>query len=219
MMKYKKNVYEGQNVYLQYYEIRNGLKPLVLLHAQAVDSTSYFGVMPKLAQHFHVYAVDCYGHGGSLHDASKYNVTDIGNAVISFIQNVIQEQVCLLGHSSGGLIAAYIASHSDLCSTLVLEDAPFFSCQGERRKHSFNYVDLSTVCHNFLNQKAETDFVLYYFSRQRILGSFPRKNTGKAASQTDRIGGKVPEKTPRQKPAHPILAKSRSCRLSGHELL
>ena len=57
MMKYKKNVYEGQNVYLQYYEIRNGLKPLVLLHAQAVDSTSYFGVMPKLAQHFHVYAV------------------------------------------------------------------------------------------------------------------------------------------------------------------
>ena len=54
MMKYEKNVYEGQNVYLQYYEIRNGLKPLVLLHAQAVDSTSYFGVMPKLAQHFHV---------------------------------------------------------------------------------------------------------------------------------------------------------------------
>ena len=94
-MKYEKNVYEGQNVYLQYYEIRNGLKPLVLLHAQAVDSTSYFGVMPKLAQHFHVYAVNCYGHGGSLHDASKYNITDIGNAVISFIQNVIQEPVCL----------------------------------------------------------------------------------------------------------------------------
>lgn len=81
MMKYEKNVYEGQNVYLQYYEFRNGLKPLVLLHAQAVDSTSYFGVMPKLAQHFHVYAVNCYGHGGSLHDASKYNITDIGNAV------------------------------------------------------------------------------------------------------------------------------------------
>ena len=71
MMKYEKNVYEGQNVYLQYYEIRNGLKPLVLLHAQAVDSTSYFGVMPKLAQHFHVYAVNCYGHGESLHDASS----------------------------------------------------------------------------------------------------------------------------------------------------
>ena len=60
------------------------------------------------------------------------------------------EPACLLGHSSGGLIAAYAASRSDLCCALVLEDPPFFSCQGERRKQSFNYVDLSTVCHEFL---------------------------------------------------------------------
>ena len=65
-MKYEKYYYEGQNVGLQYYEIRNGLTPLVMLHAQAVDSSSFFSVMPKLAQHFHVYAVDCYGHGGSM---------------------------------------------------------------------------------------------------------------------------------------------------------
>ena len=62
---------------------------------------------------------------------------------------------------------------SDLCSALVLEDPPFFSCQGERRKSAFNYVDLSTVCHDFLNQSQETDFVLYYFSRQRIWEFFP----------------------------------------------
>ena len=61
----------------------------------------------------------------------------------------------------------------DLCSALVLEDPPFFSCQGERRKSAFNYVDLSTVCHDFLNQSQETDFVLYYFSRQRIWEFFP----------------------------------------------
>ena len=64
-------------------------------------------------------------------------------------------------------------SRSDLCSALVLEDPPFFSCQGERRKSAFNYVDLSTVCHDFLNQSQETDFVLYYFSRQRIWEFFP----------------------------------------------
>ena len=178
-MKYEKYYYEGQNVGLQYYEIRNGLTPLVMLHAQAVDSSSFFSVMPKLAQHFHVYAVDCYGHGGSLHDASKYNVADIGNATIDFIQNVVKESVCLLGHSSGGLIAAYVASHSDLCSALVLEDAPFFSCQGERRKNSFNYVDLSNVCHEFLGQSEETDFVLYYFSHQRIWELFPEKSREK----------------------------------------
>ena len=82
--------------------------------------------MPKLAKKYHVYAVDCYGHGGSLHDASKYNVVDIGNAVIDFIQNEIEKPVSLLGHSSGGLIAAYVASHSNLCRNLILEDPPFF---------------------------------------------------------------------------------------------
>lgn len=174
-MRYEKHFYEGRNSGLQYYEIRNDLKPLVLLHAQAVDSTSFFCVMPKLARHFHVYAVDCYGHGRSLHDASRYNVADIGNAVIDFIWNVVREPACLLGHSSGGLIAAHAASHSDLCSALVLEDPPFFSCQGERRKRAFNYVDLSTVCHEFLAQREENDFVLYYFAHQRIWELFPEK--------------------------------------------
>ena len=174
-MNCETHFYEGNGVGLQYCEIRNDRKPLVLLHAQGVDSRSFSRVMPKLARDFHVYAVDCYGHGGSLHDAERYNVADIGNAVIAFLRHVVREPACLLGHSSGGLIAAYAASRSDLCCALVLEDPPFFSCQGERRKQSFNYVDLSTVCHEFLRQTEETDFVLYYFTHQRLWDFFPEK--------------------------------------------
>lgn len=40
-MKYEEHYLEGLHAGLQYYEIRNDLKPLVLLHAQAVDSTSF----------------------------------------------------------------------------------------------------------------------------------------------------------------------------------
>lgn len=174
-MNCETHFYEGNGVGLQYCEIRNDRKPLVLLHAQGVDSRSFSRVTPKLARDFHVYAVDCYGHGGSLHDAERYNVADIGNAVIAFLRHVVREPACLLGHSSGGLIAAYAASRSDLCCALVLEDPPFFSCQGERWKQSFNYVDLSTVCHEFLRQTEETDFVLYYFTHQRLWDFFPEK--------------------------------------------
>lgn len=166
MEKILSSVYEKNDICLKYYEICSDNPPLVLIHAQGVDSESFFKVMPKLAKKYHVYAVDCYGHGGSLHDASKYNVVDIGNAVIDFIQNETEPPVSLLGHSSGGLIAAYVASHSDLCLNLILEDPPFFSSQGERRKSTFNFVDLSTVCHEFLTQTEVSDFVLYYFSRQ-----------------------------------------------------
>lgn len=51
------------------------------------------------------------------------------------MEDVVQEKTYLLGHSSGGLIAAYAASHTALCSCLILEDPPFFSSQGERRKN------------------------------------------------------------------------------------
>ncbi len=170
---------KGESIGLQYYEIKNDRPPLVLLHAQAVDSTSFFGVMPALARRFHVYAVDCYGHGGSLQDAAKYNVADCGEAIVRFLQDVVKAPACLLGHSSGGLIAAYAASHSDLCRGLVLEDPPFFASQGERRKQTFNYVDLSSICHAFLQQTEKTDFVLYYFVNQRIWEFFPEASREK----------------------------------------
>lgn len=164
---------KGESIGLQYYEIKNDRPPLVLLHAQAVDSTSFFGVMPALARRFHVYAVDCYGHGGSLQDAAKYNVADCGEAIVRFLQDVVKAPACLLGHSSGGLIAAYVASSGSFRGSLVLEDPPFFSCQGEARKRTFNYADLSTVCHAFLSQEEERDFVLYYFTHQRLWQLFP----------------------------------------------
>ena len=47
---------------LHYFESGKG-EPLVLLHAQGTDSTSFENVIPKLAKHYHVYAVDCFGHG------------------------------------------------------------------------------------------------------------------------------------------------------------
>ncbi len=178
-MKCKEQSYQNKNIFLKYYEISNEHRPLVLLHAQGTDSGSFFKVMPKLAKKYHVYAVDCYGHGGSLHDVSKYNVADIGDAVIDFIQAVVGKPFSLLGHSSGGLIAAYIASHNDLCAELFLEDPPFFASQGERRKRTFNYLDLSTVCHNYLEQTAEQDFVLYYFTHQYAWNMFPENSRAK----------------------------------------
>ena len=125
------------------------------MSAQGVDSLSFAGVIKPLSKQFHLYAVDCYGHGGSLHDPAQYNVRDIGSAVSRLIADVIGRKIWLLGHSSGGLIAAYIAAETDWCERLFLEDPPFFSSQGERRKQTFHYIDLSTVCHNYLAQSEQ----------------------------------------------------------------
>ncbi len=189
-------IYKRQGMELNYFEIRNQLPPLVLLHAQGVDAASFENVWGPLSKSYHVYAIDCYGHGKSLHQAEQYNLEDIGKAIICFIRDVVKENVFLSGHSSGGLIAAYIASKTDLCSCLILEDPPFFSSQGERRKSTYNYVDLSTVCHRFVNQSESSDFVLYYFNNQYAWNFFPEKSREKIRLKMTGMAAKYRKKHP-----------------------
>lgn len=190
------HLYKKQGIELYYYEIENNLQPLVLIHAQGVDATSFEAVWTPLSEKYHVYSIDCYGHGRSLHHAEQYNVAEISNAVIGFIKDVVKEKVYLLGHSSGGLIAAYIASNTELCKYLILEDPPFFSSQGERRKSSFNYIDLSAVCHSFMNQSESKDFVLYYFSNQYAWNFFPEKSRDKIKGKLIAMAAKYRKKYP-----------------------
>lgn len=192
----EKCLYQKHGIKLNYYEIKNELQPLILIHAQGVDATSFGNVWEQLSTNYHVYAVDCYGHGESLHDAKQYNIEDIGRAVICFMEEAVQKKSYLLGHSSGGLIAAYIASHTELCDCLILEDPPFFSSQGERRKNTFNYIDLSTICHNFINQSECKDFVLYYFSNQYIWNLFPEKSREKVKQKMIKMAAKYRKKHP-----------------------
>lgn len=164
------------NSILNYYEIGSSKPKLLLLHAQGTNSLSFQRVADKLKKHYHIFCVDYYGHGKSSHNKDKYNLISIGNDIIDFIENIICDNVVVLGHSSGGLIAAYIAAHCAKCSKLILEDPPFFSCWGERRYNSYNYKDLSSVCHNFISQDKETDFVSYYFINQYCWNFFPENS-------------------------------------------
>ena len=190
------HIYKKQGIELFYYEIDNDLQPLVLIHAQGVDAASFKNVWTPLSKKFHIYSIDCYGHGKSLHAAEQYNVVDIGKAIIRFIEDVVKEKVYLLGHSSEGLIAAYIACKTELCSYLILEDPPFFSSQGERRKSSYNYIDLSTICHDFINQSDHKDFVLYYFGSQYAWNFFPEKSRDKIKEKMIAMASKYRKKHP-----------------------
>lgn len=188
--------YENQGIRLKYYEVQNNFQPLVLIHAQGVDGKSYANVVKQLSKKFHIYSIDCYGHGGSLHNPMEYNIKSIGCAIIDFIENEIGRKVWLLGHSSGGLIAAYIAAETDLCEKLILEDPPFFACQAERRKSTFNYIDLSTICHIYNTQKEKSDFVLYYFWNQYAWNFFPEQSRDKVKSKLTKMAAAYRTKYP-----------------------
>lgn len=192
----KEHIYSTDNITLKYYEIENDLTPLVLIHGQGVDALSFQEAFHALSKKYHIYSVDCYGHGGSLHDEKKYNIRDIGEAIIDFIEKTIKTKIYLLGHSSGGLIAAYIAAQTDLCQKLILEDPPFFSSQGERRKQTFNYIDLSTICHAFNTQEESKDFVLYYFANQYAWNFFPEQSREQVKEKLVGMASKYRQKHP-----------------------
>ena len=176
------------NNIINYYETDSNNHILLIIHAQSANSSSYSGVIKDLSKKFHLIIIDCYGHGKSAHNKEKYNIISQGDDLIEFIQYKTDEKISILGHSSGGLIACYIASKSNVCDNLILEDPPLFSSVGEKRFNYYNYNDLSTICHNFINQDEEEDFVYYYFMNQYMWNFFPensrekiREKSGKSA--------------------------------------
>lgn len=182
---------------INYYETDSNYKPILLIiHAQGTNASSYSNITKDLSKNFHLFLVDCYGHGNSSHNREKYNLVSQGNDIIEFIHANINSTISVLGHSSGGLIACYIASNSTYCSNLILEDPPLFSSNGDRRFNTFNFKDLSTVCHNYIKQNEETDFVYYYFINQYCWHFFPEGSRDKIKSKLGNFALKYRKKHP-----------------------
>jgi len=51
----------------------NGKTPLLLIHGQAMTWEDYAKVLPEISEYYHVYAVDCHGHGESDWNPEKYS--------------------------------------------------------------------------------------------------------------------------------------------------
>ncbi|WP_298580450.1 alpha/beta fold hydrolase, partial [uncultured Olegusella sp.] len=149
---------------IAYLEGPDAGEPLLLIHGQMVSKEDYAKVLPELSRHYHVFAVDCYGHGGSSKDPSAYNITTIRDDLIGFMGDVIQARTLVAGHSSGALIAAAIAAATPgQVGGLLLEDGPFFSTEPNRAQNTLSYKEFQTI-HDFLAQDEEGNYTRYYLS-------------------------------------------------------
>lgn len=164
---------------------------LLLIHGQAVDWKNYYAVLPKLARDYHVFAVDCYGHGGSERIPAKYAALAHARDLIQFLEGVVQEPALVSGHSSGGLIALAMAVEDPTrVRGVLLEDPPLFTTELPRARETWNYVDLATTAHSFLADEA-TDWQAYALERMKMWEFF-----GDAA-------GPIKEQGRRYHAAHP----------------
>lgn len=136
---------------------------LLLVHGQTGAWQDYQKVLPALSRHWHVFAVDCYGHGGSSHDAALYSIKANGDDLVWFVQHIIGKHTVVSGHSSGGLLAAYVAANGgELVTGAVLEDPPVFSTERGFFETSFAYMDTYAVLHDYLTAAPGECWEAYY---------------------------------------------------------
>lgn len=144
---------------------RDGEKtPLLLIHGQEMAWEDYARVLPKLADTYHVYAVDCHGHGSSSHNPSDYTCRKMTEDLVLFIETFIKKPCVVSGHSSGGILTANIAATApqDVLG-IVLEDPPFFSVEPDEMQNTFVWKDGFEVMHQFLNS-GERYYTPYYYN-------------------------------------------------------
>jgi pimeloyl-ACP methyl ester carboxylesterase len=99
-----------------------GAPPLVLLHALGENGTDWAEVAADLADTFRVYVPDLRGHGASGWPGT-YSLELMRDDMSAFLDRLGLDQVTLVGHSLGGLVACLMAEdRPDRVARLVLEE-------------------------------------------------------------------------------------------------
>ncbi len=100
--------------------------PLILLHTIRTQLDYFSGVIPQLAEHFTVYAMDLPGHGyASIDTQANYDEPYFRSAVMAFIEKLDLKEVTLVGESIGAVLALTVASQLPSRIKQVVSSNPY----------------------------------------------------------------------------------------------
>jgi len=177
--------------------------PFVLIHGQGMCGEDYQSVYEQLSEKYTLYLVDCFGHGDSEKKEALYRCNIIGDTIAELIENEIGKPCIISGHSSGGILAAYVAGKiPKLIKGLLLEDPPFFNVMPGEFENTFVYKDSFRVMHEFMNQTEENEYIVYNIKHgyifnylgQRFFGKEWSNNLAQEAKlKLEKAPNKIPE--------------------------
>jgi pimeloyl-ACP methyl ester carboxylesterase len=104
------------------YVVEGAGPDLVLLHTLRTQLEMFHKVLPALAEHFRVYALDYPGHGHSDAPDARYDADFFVESVGAFLDQMPIERATLVGESIGGTIALVLAArhHPRVASVVAI---------------------------------------------------------------------------------------------------
>jgi pimeloyl-ACP methyl ester carboxylesterase len=104
---------------------------LLLVPGQTESWWGYEAAMPRLAEHFEVFAVDLRGQGRSTRTPGRYTLDTMGNDLVRFIDLVIARPAIVSGLSSGGVLSAWLSAYAKPGQVVAAhcEDPPLFASE------------------------------------------------------------------------------------------
>lgn len=104
---------------------------LLCIPGQTESWWGYEAAMPRLAEHFEVFAVDLRGQGRSSRTPGRYTLDNMGNDLVRFIDAVIGRPAIVSGLSSGGVLSAWLSAYAKPGQVVAacFEDPPLFSSE------------------------------------------------------------------------------------------
>ena len=104
---------------------------LLLIPGQTESWWGYEAAMPRLAEHFEMFAVDLRGQGRSTRTPGRYTLDNMGNDLVRFIDTVIGRPTYVSGLSSGGVLTAWLSAYAKPGQVIaaLYEDPPLFASE------------------------------------------------------------------------------------------
>lgn len=117
-----------------HYRTEGSGEPVLLLHAVPRSSKEYLKVIPLLAKHYHVLAMDLIGMGDSDQPPHEYSIQEYAENVVHFMDALDIWKASIVGQHMSALVAVEVAAaYPERVDKLVLWGSPLYT-KGQRQE-------------------------------------------------------------------------------------